>query len=261
MEIAALVASRGTPVTVVEVTDRPLAAALGPELANRIVDRHRAEGVDFRTGVTVSAFHGARSVEAVHLSDGTRLPAATVLVGVGTVPRSDLARNAGLRCGDGVLVNDEFTTSDPWVLAAGDVACWLPNPVDRIRVEHWEAAIAQGAAAGAQMAGAKPEEEVLPYFWSEQYDLLIQMYGRFAAGDTAVVRRDTADSDIVFWQRDGRVVAAAGINASRSLRAARPLIQSRAAITADALTDPTTNLRELARTTTGAPRQQAAASR
>lgn len=245
LEAAAVARSRGVDVTVLERTPLPLERSVGAHLATRLVAAHHEHGVRFATGVTVDAFLGADAVEAVRLSDGRVLPAATVLVGVGTEPRSRLAMQVGLHCQDGVVVDGSYRTRDPWVLAAGDGAC-VPDLWGRYaRIEHWDTAVQQGTAAGSVMAGRDAPPPSVPYFWSEQYDLVLQVHGRPQPGDEVVYRPTSGPSDIVFWLRDGRLAAAGGIGAARELRAVRPLLQAAAPVDAAALADPAVRLRDI----------------
>ena len=174
MEVAATARTLGTRVTVVEPAELPLLAALGPEVATRFADVHRAHGVDLRTRTGLDRLEGAVAV----LSDGTRIEPDTVLVGIGVVPNVELAADAGLSVDNGVLVDSGLRTSHPAVFAAGDVAN-AAHPVlgTRIRVEHWQNAISQGRAAAHALLGEPVSYADLPYFFTDQYDLGMEFFG------------------------------------------------------------------------------------
>lgn len=160
-EVAAVARRRGLPVTVYEALDRPLLRVLGPELGGWLAEVHRAQGVDLRTGVR-------------------ELPAlgASALVAVGTEPNVELATAAGIRCEQGIVVDELGRTSAPDVYAAGDCArFWSPLFEAAVRVEHYQTAHRHGAATGRAMAGdGRPFAEA-PWFWSDQYDLNLQYVG------------------------------------------------------------------------------------
>lgn len=245
LELASAARSAGIGVTVVERLAAPLAGMLGPQLSTWLLNLHRDHGVEVHLGVEVEAFAGHRSVEEVVLTDGRRLPAQTVVVGVGVEPQDGLARRAGLRCAGGIVVDGYGRTSDPWVFAAGDVAC-QPHPHLALpgRIEHWDSAQRHGTAVGATMAGRPTLHSAVPYFWSEQYGGVLQSYGRHRAEDELVIR-GTIDSDraVAVWLRSGAPVATAGFGAAREIREIKSMIEARTQVTAAALADPMTDLR------------------
>ncbi|HEY8980589.1 MAG TPA: FAD-dependent oxidoreductase [Streptomyces sp.] len=249
LEVAAVAREAGAEVTVIEQASFPLERPLGPQLAARVTRLHTDRGVTVRTRVSVTGFCGETNVEGVRLSDGALLPAATVLVGVGVRPNTGLAERAGVTCSHGIVVNGQGRTSDPWIFAAGDVTRQshplLPAPG---RIEHWDNAQKQGAVAGAVMAGKDLAHTDLPYFYSEQFGRTLQMYGRFASGDTFVLREDsTEERFLAFWLRDGKIAAAAGLDRPKELRSVRPLLEAGASVDAQDLASAGTNLRTLAK--------------
>jgi 3-phenylpropionate/trans-cinnamate dioxygenase ferredoxin reductase subunit len=247
LELASAARSAGVQVTVVEMLAAPLAGPLGPQLSAWLLRLHRDHGVEVRLGVEVEAFVGGRHVEEVVLTDGRRLPAQTVVVGVGVESEVDLARRAGLDCADGIVVDEHGRTSDPWVFAAGDVAC-QPHPHLAVpgRIEHWDSALRHGVAVGATMAGRPTMHTEVPYFWSEQYGGVLQSYGRHRPGDDLVIR-GTVNSDraLAVWLRSGVPVATAGFGAVREIRAVKAMIEARTPVTVSVIADPTTDLRQL----------------
>ncbi|MEU0413507.1 FAD-dependent oxidoreductase [Streptomyces griseorubiginosus] len=249
MEVAAAARTAGCDVTVVETSPLPLLHALGRPLAELVAELHRAHGVRLRTGTSVAVFHGAQAVEEVELVSGERLPAAVVVVGVGVVPNDALAGETGVLRDRGIVVDGHGRTAQPWILAAGDVTV-QPHPhlAAPGRIEHWDNAQRQGAVAGAAMAGNLRAHDAVPYFWSEQYGLTLQMFGRPRPGDELVLRPDSGPWRFVgLWLRYGAVAAAAGLAAPREMTAARRLVERSAPVPAERLRDPTTDLRRIAR--------------
>lgn len=221
LEIAAAARRRGAAVTVVETADLPLRRVLGDEVARVFADLHRRHGVTFHFGVGVRRLEGAGRVSSVLLTDGTRLAADTVLVGVGVQPNTQVAEAAGLKVQNGVVTDARLVTSDPHIYAAGDVAnAHHPLLGRHIRVEHWANALNGGPAAARSMLGRQVEYARLPYFFSDQYDLGMEYSGWVAPDgyDRVVFRGDPAEGDggapefLAFWVSDGRVLA--GMNAN-----------------------------------------------
>ncbi|MET7397484.1 FAD-dependent oxidoreductase [Dactylosporangium sp. NPDC005572] len=216
LETAAAARKHGATVTVVEQASLPLQRVLGDEVATVFADLHRANGVDFRFGTSVSSFDGAGTLSSVTLTDGTVLPADVAIVGVGIQPNTELAVDGGLEVDNGILVDAGLRTSDPDIYAAGDVVNlehpWLGR---RIRVEHWANALNGGKAAGKALLGEPVVFDRVPYFFSDQYDLGMEYSGFAEPGgyDRVVFRGDVAAREFVaFWVREGRVLAGMNVN-------------------------------------------------
>ncbi len=233
-EVAASCRRRGLEVTVVEPLRVPLERALGPELGEHVARLHREEGVDLRCGIGVSALEGERQVRGVRLVDGTRLPADVVVIGVGVAPETAWLEGSGLTLENGVVCDDTGTAA-PQVVAAGDVARWRHPLFDEsVRVEHWTNAVEQGVHAarrlllGADAAGAFAR---VPFFWSDQYDVKIQLAGLPGADDQVrIVHGDPASRRFVaLYGRAGRLRAALAFNNPRRLLAWRRRIGERLA--------------------------------
>ncbi len=202
LEVAAAARTAGAEVTVVEPLELPLLRVLGPEVARIFADLHRSHGVDLRLG---TGFDAAAARDA-----------DLVVVGVGVVPNTGLAAEAGLELDEatkGVSVDEHLRTSHPDVLAAGDIAsAWHPALQQRIRVEHWDNAAEQGTTAGHNLAGEEQPYDRLPYFFTDQYDLGMEYVGHVGAdgAETVVVRgepHEGSDPFTAFWLRGGRVLA------------------------------------------------------
>ncbi|MDW8009840.1 MAG: FAD-dependent oxidoreductase [Chloroflexota bacterium] len=245
-EVAASAREKGLEVTMIEVLPLPLQKALGPEVGRIYADIHRQHGVELVLGEGVERFEGDSRLQAVVTSTGRRIECDLALVGVGIVPATELAEAAGLAVDNGIVVNEFCQTSHPDVYAAGDVANFY-SPVlgRRLRVEHWHNAQNQGVAAARSMLRGEPYAEV-PWFWSDQYDLNMQYVGFADAWDRVVFRGDVeARRFTAFYLRQGRLEAALAINRPRDIRAARELIQARAALDPERLADESQDLRSL----------------
>jgi 3-phenylpropionate/trans-cinnamate dioxygenase ferredoxin reductase component len=214
LEVAAAARQRGAAVTVVEAAALPLQRVLGDRMAEVFADLHRAHGVDFRFGAQVRQLRGDGS--QVVLADGTTLDADAVLVAVGVRPNVELAEQAGLPVDDGVLVDRRLRTDDPDVFAVGDIAN-VDHPLlrARVRVEHWANALNGGPVAARAMLDRDVSFDLLPYFYTDQYDLGMEYSGWVPPNAKAdvVVRGDLDRREFVaFWTVDGRVAAGMNVN-------------------------------------------------
>jgi 3-phenylpropionate/trans-cinnamate dioxygenase ferredoxin reductase component len=214
LEVAAAARVKGCDVVVLETAEVPLAAALGPDMGSYFADLHRSNGVDLRTGVSVSGLVGSDgAVAGVRVGDEL-VDADLVLIGVGARPNVELAEVAGLPVGNGVLADSRLRTADPAILVAGDVAAadnvTLGAPV---RVEHWDNAIRQGQLAAATILGQGETYDWQPYFYTDQFDLGMEYVGLGRPNDEVVVRGDMESGEFVaFWTRHGRLTAAMNVN-------------------------------------------------
>ena len=226
LEVAASATKLGCKVTVIEVLERLLARVAGPEIAKFYEDAHRAAGVELRFGTGIESFTGEGSVKAVRLADGTEIAADAVVVGIGAIPNTELAVAAGLAVDNGIVVDECGRTSDPDIFAIGDVTNH-PNDIlgKRLRLESVPAAMGQARAAASAIAGTPKPFHELPWFWSDQYDLKLQIAGMSQPGDQVVVRGDPADRRFAaYYLRDGKIVAVNAINSARDFMGAKKLI-------------------------------------
>ncbi|MFC4906575.1 NAD(P)/FAD-dependent oxidoreductase [Actinomadura gamaensis] len=250
LETAAAARTYGNDVTVIEPDPCPLHRHVGPEIGGVFADLHRRHGVNLRFDQGVAGFWGAGQVSAVVTSGGAEIPADVVIVGIGARPNTDLADDAGLEVSDGVLVDASLRTSDPDIYAAGDVAAFY-HPVlgRRVRVEHWANALDGGQVAARAMLGQDVVHSSLPYFFTDQYELSMEMSGLASPGDyDEIVYRGEVDSleFIAFWLDAGRVVAAMNVNVWDVTDDLRRLIAGAVRPDPARLTDPKTPLAELA---------------
>jgi 3-phenylpropionate/trans-cinnamate dioxygenase ferredoxin reductase component len=217
LETAAAARNAGVDVTLLERSELPLLHVLGPETAPIFADLHRDHGVDLRSQVAVAELSGRNgAVTAVILSDGSRIDADMVLVGVGITPNTQLAAQAGLKIDNGILVDEHLRTSDVNIFAAGDVAnAYNPRLGRHIRVEHWANARRQGATAGKAMLGQDAVDARPSYFFTDQYDLSMEYTGDIGpSGYDQVIFRRYPDPRqlIVFCLSNQRVQAGMNIN-------------------------------------------------
>lgn len=214
LEIAASARLSGTAVTVLENAPRVLGRAVPAPLAAIISARHSAEGVEILTHVQIRALTRSANQVSVHLDNGRILSADAVVAGIGVTPDTALADTAGLAVDNGITVDGRLRTSDPNIFAAGDCCCF-PHPLygnRRIRLETWRNAQEHGAFAANAMLGSTQVYGAVPWFWSEQYDLCLQIAGISAGRETVVERRvDGAALLLFLLGLDGRLVGAAGV--------------------------------------------------
>jgi 3-phenylpropionate/trans-cinnamate dioxygenase ferredoxin reductase subunit len=246
-EVAASLRQLGHDVTLLLPTQNPLEHVLGAELGAMYRLAHEEHGVRIVAGTTATGFEGRTRVAAVRTADGRAIPADLVVVGIGAVPRVELAERAGLAVDNGVLVDARLETSVAGIFAAGDVANAVhPHYGRRLRVEHWDNAKRQGRAAAANMLGqAKPYDRI-PYFYSDQYDIGMEYTGLASPDDQVVSRGDRQRREfIAFWLRDGRVMAGMNVNIWDVAPEIERLVASRVRVDATHLADVRRPLAEL----------------
>lgn len=209
LEAAAALRERGLDAHVVSLDARPLERVLGAQLGDFIRALHESHGVDFHMGTSIAAI----GADTVTLTDGTRIPADLVIIGVGVRPRTALAEAAGLAIDRGIVVNARLETAIPGIFAAGDVARWAAGADDRsMRVEHWVVAERQGQVAAENMLGAHLSFADTPFFWSAHYDVTIRYVGHAEGWDSIEIDGDIAARDCAARYLKGeRVVAVASI--------------------------------------------------
>lgn len=247
-EVASTAIGLGCEVTLVDPATPPLAAAVGPDVATWLHDLHSERGICV-LGVGVESFAETAGGIEVRLTGGyaTREFDAVVL-GVGMVPETSLATDAGLEVDRGVVVDGGQTTSVPSILAVGDPTRRRVDGALLPRAEHWGAARHDGARAAATILGAPLPAPTASWFWTDRHGLHVEAVGRIADAETTVVRGEIGDPTFsVFGLRDGIVTGAVAVSEPNAVRAARRLIDRRIAVDADRLADPATDLRRLLR--------------
>ncbi|TLS43810.1 pyridine nucleotide-disulfide oxidoreductase [Streptomyces montanus] len=242
LELARVARARGAGVTVVELTDRLLSRALSAEVEAHVRERHERAGVRILTGTAVRALEGSGRVERVVTSDAV-LPAGLVVYGIGAAPRDELARDAGLAVDDGVLVDEQLrSVSDRRISAVGDCARHPhPHAAGPVRLESVQNATDQGVLVGRRIAGQPPAPyESLPWFWSDQGDIKLQIAGlRAPSDDVRLAVGDSPERLAAYAFRDGLLVAVETLNWPAEHLAARRLLERRTPVTAADLTGTT----------------------
>ena len=246
-EFAASARQRGLDVTIVDPLELPNERIFGPEIGAFYRDVHRDHGVELVLGEGVEAFDGDGAVARVRTTSGRIIECDFVVVGIGVVPRVELASRAGLDVDNGILVDEKLQTSVSGVFAAGDVARALhPFYEERVRVEHWANALHQGPAAARAMLGQPVSYDRIPYFYSDQYEVGMEYSGYAPTWDEVAFRGDPSDGEfIAFWLRDGRVLAGMNVNVWDVNEHVQALIRSRQTMDVAALSDRDTPLESL----------------
>ena len=227
LEFASVAATLGKPVTVIEAQDRLLARGVSSQMAAFLTEIHRSRGVVLRLGTSVRALHGESGrVRAVECGDGQRLDADLVLVAIGVVPNVELAVQAGLSCQDGLLVDRLARTDDPRVVAAGDCTRHPSAFAGQLlRLESVQNATDQAKTAGAAVAGQDKPYESVPWFWSDQYGLKLQMVGLVQGHDRHAIRGAPDQRRFsIFYFRDDRLIAIDSINRAADHMLGRKLL-------------------------------------
>jgi 3-phenylpropionate/trans-cinnamate dioxygenase ferredoxin reductase subunit len=243
LEAAAVASKLGLKVTLVEMAERILGRVAAPETADVVRETHLKHGVDIREGVGLARLHGEDVVTGAELSDGTTLDVDFVIVGIGIRPATALAEAAGIACANGIQVDALGRTSAADVWAAGDCTLF-PYHGGTLRLESVQNAIDQAQTVACNMLGAGVAYHPYPWFWSDQYDLKLQIAGLNTGYDQVVIRNgDTGQSHWYF--RDGDFIAVDAINAARDYMVGKRLLEMGKAITPDQAGDPDTNLKAL----------------
>ncbi len=247
LEVAAAARKQGAEVTLVEALDQLCGRALTPEFAARLLKIHQGHGVDIRLNTSIDHFEGDGSVARAVLSDGNAVECATAVIGIGLIANTELADAAGLQVDNGIVVDELGRTSDPDIFAAGDVTNH-PNALlgRRIRLESWENAQNQAIAAAKSMLDKGAAYTEVPWFWSDQYDINIQLAGLPVDCDQTVLRGDPdAPEFIEFYLKDGRIDGAAAMNNPRDLRFTKRLIQAQKIVDPAQLANPAVKLQAI----------------
>lgn len=262
LEAAASARTLGVEVTVVECQNSLLERVAAPEIGRVVEALHVRQGTRVMTGVEVTAIEGDGKVTGVRLGDGTVLAADAVAVSIGIIPNTELAQGAGCAIDNGIVVDEFGATTVPGLYAAGDVANH-PNPYlgRRVRLESWQNAQNQAIAAAKAMCGAGVPHAEVPWFWSDQYDVNIQLAGVPDRWDAVVFRGEPgSEGCCAFYLTDGRITGVTGFNAAADVRFGRKLIEAGAAVAAADLANPDRKLRDLLRAVQAAAPSGAARS-
>jgi 3-phenylpropionate/trans-cinnamate dioxygenase ferredoxin reductase subunit len=246
-EVAASLRQKNLDVVAIEPSKTPLARVLGEDVGRCLADLHHAHGVRTVFEDTVTAFEGTGRIQRVLTKGGQRFECDFVVAGIGIEPVVDVLENTGIAVDNGVVVDEYCQTNVSGIYAAGDVANhYHPLFKRRIRVEHWQNAIKQGAAAARNMLGRNAAYDEVHWFWSDQYDANLQYAGFHSTWQELVVRgRLGLDSFLACYINDGRIDAAVALNRAKDLRRVIPLIKARRPVDLEQLRDESVDLRSL----------------
>ena len=249
LEAAAVARQLGLDVTVLEMEDRVLARVTSPIMSAFFETEHTRQGATIKTGARLASLHGADGkVTTARLADGSELAADIVLVGIGILPNVELAEDAGIACSNGILTDRDARTNDPHVFAAGDCAARpLVHYGRQGRLESVHNAIEQGKLAAAAIMGKPRPPEDCPWFWSDQYDLILQIAGRSQDYDETVLRGDPESRKVaVFYLQNGKLIAVDAVNSPPEFLASKRLIMTGARLAPETLSDTSQSMKEIA---------------
>ena len=238
--------ARGLDVTVIEMADRVMSRVVSPEISDFYQIEHTNQGVRLRLSTGVSSLKGKKRVKCVITSEEEEIPADLVVIGVGILPNTELATGAGLDVDNGIVVDDQCRTSDPDIFAVGDCTSH-PNAIydRRLRLESVHNAVEQAKTAAANLCGQDTTYYQVPWFWSDQYDLKLQIAGLSEGYDDVVIRGNPAERSFsCLYLRERRLIAADAINAPRDFVQSKKLIADRAEISKGRLADTATPLKD-----------------
>jgi 3-phenylpropionate/trans-cinnamate dioxygenase ferredoxin reductase subunit len=246
-EVAASLRQKGLEVVAIDPSKTPLFRVLGEGVGQTIAKLHRDHGVRMIFEDTVAAFEGTRRVGCVVTKAGLRLECDFAVVGIGIEPAVEALADSGIHVDNGVVVDEYCQTNVSGIYAAGDVANHYHPVFDRrIRVEHWQNAIKQGAAAARNMLGRRIAYDEIHWFWSDQYDANLQYAGFHTQWEQLVVRgRLESASYLACYVNAGRIDAAVGLNRAKEVRRVMPLIKARRPVNLERLRDESVDLRSL----------------
>ena len=247
LEVAAVTRTAGLEVSVLEMESRILNRVTTPTMSEFYTQLHEGRGVKILTDTAVSGFEGDGRVSAAVTATGEKLPADIVIVGIGILPNIELAEAAGLDCDNGIVVDERCATSNPDVYAAGDCTNH-PNPLlnRRLRLESVPNAMEQARVAAANLLGGDKSYAAIPWFWSDQYELKLQMVGFSTNADQEVLRGDPSSNQFArFYLENGVLVAADAVNSPKEFMACRQLVAKQAKVDVEKLADSEVPIKEL----------------
>ena len=226
LEVASVAKSKEMQVTILEMEERILQRVTHPAMSAFYHELHLAKGVNIKTSSRVTAFVGDGWVNEVVCADGTSVDADLVIVGVGVVPNVELAAEAGLACDNGIVVDERCATGDSAIFAAGDCTNHPNKLLDRrLRLESVPNAMEQSRVAASNLTGGDKKYASIPWFWSDQYDLKLQMVGFSSDADESITRGAPETHEFaMFHYRGGKIIAAEAVNSPREFLVAKQLI-------------------------------------
>jgi len=247
LEVAAVATTLGLQVTVVEMAERVMSRVVSEQVSDFFQAEHRQHGVNLMLSTGLTGFSGGESVDGVMLLDGSTVAADLVLIGVGVVPNVELAEDAGIHVDNGIRVDERCRTSKPNIYAVGDCTNHPNNLLGRqLRLESVHNALEQAKTAASNICGDDLQYEQVPWFWSDQYDLKLQIAGISEGYDRTVLRGDPDDRAFsCLYLKEGRLIAIDSINAPRDFMQSKALIGHRTTISPDTLANTDIALKDM----------------
>ena len=247
LEVAAAAVKKGMRVTVVEMENRVMSRTVDPIISDYFDTLHRNKGVEIILGSALEKFEGKAFVEKVVCTDGTTLDADSVVVGVGILPNQELAESAGLRCNNGILVNEFGRTEDPSIFACGDCTNHPNFYVNKnIRLESVHNALEQAKTVALSLLGKPEKYDQVPWFWSDQFEEKLQIVGLSGDHDKTVVRGSIEENFfMLFYLKRGELIAVDSVNNPKDFLISKKLVANKLKISSDVLGDQSVDLKDL----------------
>jgi 3-phenylpropionate/trans-cinnamate dioxygenase ferredoxin reductase subunit len=247
LEVAAVASQLGAHVAVVEQLGRVMSRVVCPEVSSFYDAEHRRHGVNLLLGTAIGGFSGNGGIESVDLQNGDKLESDLVLVGIGVLPNTEIASQAGLSIDNGIVVNDRCQTEDPEIFAVGDCTNH-PNALmgKRLRLESVHNALEQAKTAASNICGIDKQYAQIPWFWSDQYDLKLQIAGLSTGYDKVIIRGDMSTRSFAcLYLHDDQLIAIDAINNPKDFVQSKALIANNAVIDAKILANPELALKDM----------------
>ena len=245
LEVAAVASELGMNVSIFEMADRSMNRTVDKKISEHFEDLHKTNGVNFYFQSNIEKLQGETFIEGVKLDDGSLIPTDILIIGIGIIPNQELAENAGLDCNNGILVNDKGITSDQSIFACGDCTNH-PNKFlnKNLRLESVQNALEQSKVVAANIMGQEEKYEVIPWFWSDQYNQKLQIVGMPEEYDE-IVKREYADGFSLFYLSNKTIISVTTINNPKEFLICKKLVEKKVKISSDILTNTANDLNEL----------------
>ena len=247
LEVAAAAIKKGLGVTVIEMDDRVMKRTVDPIISNYFDSLHRSKGAEIILNAALERFEGRKEVEKVICSNGKILEADGVVVGVGIIPNQEIAKSAGLKCNNGIVVDKFGRTEDPFIFACGDCTNH-PNPSlnKNLRLESVHNALEQAKTVAFSLIGKPEKYDQVPWFWSDQYEEKLQIVGLSGDHDEIVTRGSMAEGNfMLFFLKKGELIAINSVNNPKEFLISKKLVANKLKISSDVLCDQSTDLKSL----------------
>ena len=245
LEVAAVASELGMNVSIFEMADRSMNRTVDQKISEHFEDLHKTNGVNFYFQSNIEKLQGENFIDGVKLDDGSLIPTDILIIGIGIIPNQELAENAGLDCNNGILVNDKGITSDQSIFACGDCTNH-PNKFlnKNVRLESVQNALEQSKVVAANLMGQEKKYEVIPWFWSDQYNQKLQIVGMPEEHDE-IVKREYADGFSLFYLSNKTIISVTTVNNPKEFLICKKLVEKKVKISSDILTKTANDLNEL----------------